>query len=186
MPAARGRADRAAILLRAGNPVRKTIVGGDMIDLRGGLVVPGTPRDGAIHRNDSALIAAEDHALRIVRINPELMIIVATRRALDRGPGPTQVCRSIDRSVGNVNQVGIFRIDCNLFKVPTAVPNTLVARSLDPFSAGIIGNKEAALFGIDDGVHAIMIRRRHGDSDMTATLERDAFGNFFPARAAVQ
>ncbi len=36
-------ADAAAILLRAVEPVRKAIVGGHMIDLRGGLVVPGAP-----------------------------------------------------------------------------------------------------------------------------------------------
>src|SRR5258706_13337855 len=125
MPAARGRADRAAILLRAGHPVRKTIVCGDMIDLGGGLVVPGTPRNSSIHRNDSALIAAEDHALRIVRINPELMIIVAARRALDRCPGPTQVRRSIDRCVGNVNHVGIFRMSGKLFKEPTSLQDSL-------------------------------------------------------------
>ncbi len=35
-----GRADRAGILLRAINPVRKAVVGADVINLRGRLVVP--------------------------------------------------------------------------------------------------------------------------------------------------
>ena len=82
--AARWHADRAAVLLRAGHPVRKAIVGGDVIDLRGRLVVPRAPGRGAVHADDRALIAAENHPVRIVRIDPELVIIVAAGRAFDR------------------------------------------------------------------------------------------------------
>src|SRR6266566_6042628 len=45
----------AALLLRAVNPVRKAIVGGDVIELRGWLIVPTAPRRAAIHADDRAL-----------------------------------------------------------------------------------------------------------------------------------
>jgi hypothetical protein len=60
MNAARRRADSAAVLLRAGDPVRKTIVGSEVIDLCGGLVVPRAPRDCAVDANDRALIAGDE------------------------------------------------------------------------------------------------------------------------------
>src|SRR6185436_9373556 len=77
MIAARRSADGAAVLLRAGDPVRKAIVRCDVIDLRCRLVVPGTPRYRAIDSDNGALVAGDNHSLRIVRIDPELVIIVA-------------------------------------------------------------------------------------------------------------
>src|SRR5947209_17605742 len=56
--AAAGGFYRAAILLRAVNVIRKLIVGGHMIKLRGGLVVPRAPGAGAIHADGCALVTA--------------------------------------------------------------------------------------------------------------------------------
>src|SRR5712692_9606198 len=72
-----GRGGGAAVLLRAVDPVRKTAVGDDVVELARGLVVPRTPRLAAAHGDDGALIAAENHALRFIGINPQEMIIVA-------------------------------------------------------------------------------------------------------------
>src|SRR5690242_21465138 len=97
MNAARGRADRAAVLLRAGDPVRKTIIGSAVIDLRGRLVVPRTRGCRAVDADDSALVAAGDHAFRIRGIGPELMVVVAARRPFDWRPRFACVSRTIDR-----------------------------------------------------------------------------------------
>src|ERR1043165_3269366 len=75
MDAARRRADRATVLLRARDPVWKTIVSRDVIDLRSRLVVPRAPRRSAVDTHDRSLIAREDHSFRIVGINPELVIM---------------------------------------------------------------------------------------------------------------
>src|SRR5690349_856389 len=99
MDAARWRADRAAVLLRARDPVWKAMVGRDVIDLRSRLVVPRTPRRRAVDTHDRALIAPKDHSFRIVGIDPELVIIVAARRAFDRRPGFAGVSRSIHRRI---------------------------------------------------------------------------------------
>src|SRR5712692_6639348 len=110
MTAARRHADGAAVLLRSSQPVGKTIVGGNVIKLSGRLVVPGTPRLSAVHSHDCALIAAERHSLRIVGIDPELMIIVATGRSFNRRPLLAAVRRSVNGRVRDVNDVRILRI----------------------------------------------------------------------------
>src|SRR6266550_7052815 len=107
MAAARRNADRAAFLLWSFHPVREAIISGDVIKLRCRLVVPGTPGLGAVHGHNRALIAADDHAVWIFGINPELMIVVPAGRALDRRPLLTAVSRSIDGSVRHVNSISV-------------------------------------------------------------------------------
>src|ERR1039458_8596117 len=68
-------AHAAAILLRAVEPIGETIVGGHVIDLGGGLVIPGAPTFGAIHADHGTLIAAEDHAVAVLGIDPELVVV---------------------------------------------------------------------------------------------------------------
>src|SRR4029079_17322007 len=75
----------ARILLRAVHPVRKTVVGDDVVELPGGLVVPGAPRLAAVDGDDAPLIDPENAALGRLRVDPELMVVVAAGRALDDG-----------------------------------------------------------------------------------------------------
>ena len=87
MVAAAGNGDGAAVLLRAVNAVGKIIVGGDVIHLRGRLVIPGGPCFAAIETDGRALIDAEHQVVRILWVDPNLVIIVAARSAahnLDR------------------------------------------------------------------------------------------------------
>src|SRR6266571_9166395 len=52
---AAGRGGGAAVLLRAVDPVGKTAVGDDVVELAGGLVVPRTPRLAAVDRKSTRL-----------------------------------------------------------------------------------------------------------------------------------
>src|ERR1041384_1742634 len=81
-----GNAPRTALLLATAQPIRKRIVGGDVVHLRGRLVVPTAEGLTAVHGDDSALVAGDRHDVRVVRIDPEVLIIVAPRRAAKRGP----------------------------------------------------------------------------------------------------
>ncbi len=54
--AAAGGTDRAAFLLSAIDPVGKLVVGDDVIELRGGLVVPGTPGLAAVDADGRTLV----------------------------------------------------------------------------------------------------------------------------------
>jgi hypothetical protein len=57
--AAAGGADRAALLLAAIDPVGKLVVGDDVIELRGRLVVPRTPGLAVVDADGRALIDGE-------------------------------------------------------------------------------------------------------------------------------
>src|SRR5260370_10064162 len=78
-----GRGGGAAVLRRAVDPVGKTAVGDDVVELAGGLVVPRTPRLPAVHGDDGTLTAAENHALRFIGINPQELTIAAAVRSFD-------------------------------------------------------------------------------------------------------
>src|ERR1019366_3343529 len=65
-----------AVLLRRIDAIRECIVAGDVIELPGRLVVPGTPTLAAIHADDGALVHSQNHARRIVRIDPEGVEVV--------------------------------------------------------------------------------------------------------------
>ena len=81
-----GDAGRATLLLAAAKPIWKCVVGINVIELRGRLVVPATPGLAAIHRNDCALIAAQNDDVVVVWIDPDVLIIIATGRAAKRRP----------------------------------------------------------------------------------------------------
>ena len=83
--AATGDADRTALLLPAANFVRESVHHADVIDLRCGLVVPRTPGLAAIHADQRALIRHQKNDVRIFRIDPQVLIIVAAGRAANRG-----------------------------------------------------------------------------------------------------
>src|SRR5207249_1963135 len=55
--AAAGRADRAALLLAAVDPVGELVVGADVVELGGRLVVPGAVRLPAVDADDRPLVA---------------------------------------------------------------------------------------------------------------------------------
>ena len=76
--AAAGDAGRAALLLAAVHPVRKPVIGDDVVELGGRLVVPATPRLAAVDRDDRALVGRDQQDdVRIVRVDPDRVIVVA-------------------------------------------------------------------------------------------------------------
>src|ERR1051326_8302254 len=110
MVTARRCANGPAVLLRTGDPVRKTKV------------------RCAVDSYDRPLIAADNHSFRIVGINPELVIIVTAGRAFDGRPSLSAISRPIHRSIHHVNHVRIFRVGSDLLEIPAAIPQSLLAR----------------------------------------------------------
>src|SRR6267142_1282814 len=84
IPAPARRRRRTAVLLRSVHPVRKTMVRNHVIKLSGRLVVPRTPRLAAVACHQRALIAAQSHSPRLVRIDPQCVVIVTARRSTKR------------------------------------------------------------------------------------------------------
>ena len=70
--------NRAVVLLRATNLIRKILGGRGMIKLGSGKIFRG-PARAAVNRDVRAPVVAIDHSLRIVRINPEIVIVAVLR-----------------------------------------------------------------------------------------------------------
>ena len=113
-------ANRAALLLSRADTVRKRIVGDRVIELRRGLVVPGTPCLAAIDSDDRALIAHQQNNVAVVGVDPEILVIVAARRSAKSGPRFAAVGRTHRDGTGHVNQVGILGINFRNGKVAAA------------------------------------------------------------------
>src|SRR6185312_6807311 len=72
-----GQRHRTGILLCAVDPVRKLVVGADVIDLRGRLVQPAGPGLAAVQGDQGPLVDNEDLPVRVGRVDPHLVEIVA-------------------------------------------------------------------------------------------------------------
>src|SRR5262249_41632884 len=83
--AATGCSDRATLLLSTIDPIGEAVIGAYVVKLRRRLVVPRAPGLAAIHGESRALIDAEENDLRIVRIDPDTVIVIATRRPFEGG-----------------------------------------------------------------------------------------------------
>src|SRR5204862_6855259 len=66
----------AVLLLAAGGVIGKAVVGREVIELAGGLVVPAGPARAAVHRHHRALVRACDHVRRIGGVDPQDVVIV--------------------------------------------------------------------------------------------------------------
>src|SRR2546423_4014458 len=104
-------AGRTALLLSAAQAIRKCVVGVDVIHLRGRLVVPTAPGLAAIDGYDRPLITPEQNHVRIVWIDPDVLVIIAAGRAAKTCPRLSTIDRFPANGTCRINDVGIFRID---------------------------------------------------------------------------
>src|SRR5207237_1984533 len=80
-------------------------------NLDGGLVIPCAPALAAINRDNRPLIAAEQNDVRIVRVDPNVLVIVAARRAAPAFPSFAAVDRLPTNNAGRINDGRIFRVE---------------------------------------------------------------------------
>ena len=182
---ARRRRRGAAVLLRAVDPVRVPVVGGHVVELGGRLVVPGAPRFRAVHADDGALVGAEDHAARLGRIDPQRVVVVAARRALDREKRLAPVGRPVQGHVAGVDRVRVLRVHRHPAEVPAALPDPPVRARARPGRTAVGRGVQAALFRVHERVHAARLARGKRDSDSAELLRGKASGDRLPRVAAV-
>ena len=77
--------DTGVILLCGVDAVGESVVGVDAIELRGELVVDGCPAITPVERDACTTIVAFNHALRVVWIDPQVVIIPVRRGDLREG-----------------------------------------------------------------------------------------------------
>src|SRR4029079_10352182 len=99
------------VLLAAAHPVRERVVGRLVVQRRRGLIVPVAPRQAAVGRDHGALIGHYEDDLRIVGVDPDLLIVVTAWRTTHRGPvRPTVLAAPHDRGRG-VDHLFVLRIN---------------------------------------------------------------------------
>src|SRR5712664_2054568 len=178
------RGNGAAFLLRAVNPIRKAIVGGDVIELGGWLIVPTAPRRAAVHADDRALIGAERDDLRIFRADPDALVIVAAWRALEAHKSFSAVRRFPCRGVRYINDFRIVRRNGDAHRARAAAADAVVAVRQLPGFSGVVGALNAGVFlSFDCGIEAVRLAARDGDADAAQTI--GGRGKAFGARAPV-
>ena len=151
--------------MRSVDPVGIPVIGSHVVDLRGGLVVPGAPALTGVHADGRALIAGHDHARGVHRIDPESMVVVATGGALERGEVVTAIHGTIERRLRHVHRVGILRIDEDAAEV-TAADDAGIGRAFFPGRAPIVRAEEPAFrTSRDHCIYALpALRGSHADA----------------------
>src|SRR6202171_2448695 len=108
------------------------------------------------------------------------MVVVSTGSTFDGGERFASIAITIDRSIRDVNRVGIFRIDSDVAEIPAASPDTGFRVRAGPILASVVGPVKAAFFCIEDEIDAARIGGCHGDPDSGESFRWKAVsGGFF-------
>src|SRR5579871_424776 len=186
--AAAGDTDRTAFLLAAANTIGKSRRDGDVVDLRRRLVVPGTPRRSAIHRNQRTLITDQKNNVGIIGIDPKILVVVAAGCAAKSRPGLAAIVGAHGDRAGAIYDVRIFGIDAGHGKVAAAdaARRPRVVGDLRPGVAGIVGAVDAqrARRGGDGGIQTARAAGSDGNVDLRKILGQ-AVGKRMPGGAAI-
>src|SRR6185295_7224575 len=173
--ASTGDSNRAALLLSAVHAIWKLIVGDDVIELRGWLVIPRAPRLSAVDGDDRALIARNQNYPGVVGIDPDGVIIIAAGRSAKSCPVLTRVSRTPGDYVRAVNNVGALRISLDLGEVASSPPRPRVVAHFAPTFSGVVRAVDSAGLrrSVNRRVHSVRIARRDTKADSPqALLER--------------
>src|SRR5258708_8043573 len=125
-----------------------------------GLVLTPAPIPPAVARHHRALVASKNHPLRLIRINPQLMIIIATRRSLDHRKGLPAIARTVQPCVRHIHRVRVFRVHAYFAKIPAAPPDPLVFRNTPPILASVVLPVQSASLCICNQINPPWITRR--------------------------
>src|SRR6267378_6727964 len=140
-----GGARRAAVLLRSVHPVWKPVICRDPVKLSRRLVVPRAPGFPSVEADRRALIHTEHDSVRIRRIDPYRVVIVAAGSALDGREVVPAVVRTVQVLRGHIHHIGISWIDENLAHVPET-DDAPVFRGFFPARSSIVGTVQTAIF----------------------------------------
>ena len=179
-----GNADRSVILLRAAYLIGYMPGGDCVIELRGG---EGLRRPGAAggHGDIPAAVVGIDHALGVVRRDPEIVMVRMGRAQLLESAAAVSGAHQIE--VRNVDRIGRGRVGIDAQKVERPLPDLPVAVDQRPRCAGIVGPKQPAVFRFHQRVDALGIRPRYRHADLAeqAAGQSGIARDLFPRIAAI-
>ena len=178
-----GDGDGAVVLLGAEHTVGEAVVGDDVIELGGRLIVLARPCLPAVKADVGPAVVAVDYPLVVLGRDPEV-VIVAVRNA-DGGEGPSAVGRLVEPHVEHVDGVRVLGIGVDVCVVPRPLAQRAIVVGACPALSGVVGAKDAAVVGLDDGPDAVAASGRRGDVDLALDAVGQPVGEFLPGVAAV-
>src|SRR5262249_3592381 len=171
-------ADRAVVLLRSVNPIGETIVGHGMVNLRRRLVRLRRPARAAIGAYVGAAVVRFDHAVGILGIDPQT-VVIAMRHA-DRFESFAPVVGAIHACVQYIDAVSGAGIGEDVRVIESALAVLAVAVDQRPGVTAIIGPEQPALIVLDERPDAVTAVR-HSYADASGCALRQAMpGEPFP------
>src|SRR6266852_463022 len=168
---------RGVVLLGPVDPVIEVVIRRYVVKLSRWLIVLWCPRGAAVYGDSDAAVVCLDHALRIRRINPELVIV--SMGDGQRVEKPSAIRRTKKTQVEQIHSALVLRISEHVVLIPGPHPNGVVIHHL-PGLAVVVRAIQGIFLGFDHGVNAVGIRsrNRHSDSPESAarkTLPLDVF-----------
>ena len=172
MYGAAGDADGRVVLLRAVDAVRRTVIGDDRVELRGRLVVHRAPRAAAVERHRGAAVAAVHHPLRILRIDPQI-VVIAVRR-LDVRVGLAAVGGLVEvLGAERVHRVRVDRVGEDVAVVVLTRRHVEVVVQQLPRPSGIVRPVDATLrVCFDRRPHALLREAQVLERELPGELDR--------------
>ena len=178
----------AVVLQPAENVIWIGCVNAHVIELRNRQVVSFPPGISAVVGVPNSAVISCDHMLRIVRINPNVVEIPVSA-ARNIAEAFSAVAAHDQAEVRLINFVFVLGVDDQVGKIKRTPHHQLAAVTLLPGFSAILGAKQRAAIGFDQGIHDIRIGRRNGHSDASPRFRREPLGAFFvqfaPSCAAV-
>jgi hypothetical protein len=102
--------DCCVILLRAVNSIRKIVVGGHTVKLRGRLIL-GRPGAAAVVADIRAAIVGLHHAIAVIRCDPQIVIVAVGN--WDRRKCLSRVVGAIKSGIEHIHRVWLYRVGIN-------------------------------------------------------------------------
>src|ERR1700752_2246669 len=109
-----------------------------MVKLRRGLVIPTAPGLAAVEADGGSLVCSENHAGRVFRIDPKLMIIIPARRSTQYRDRLSSILRSVESNIRHVDHVGVVWIDRDAIEIPRPAGKRRSGVGEDPRVAPIV------------------------------------------------
>src|SRR5579884_1467543 len=160
-------------------------VHGDVVHLGGGLVVEARPRHAAVEGDGGPAVVALDHAPRVVRVNPQVVVVaVRDGHVLE---DLAAVVRAPQADVEHPDGLGVLRIGDDVHVVPGALAQLALLGELVPVLTAVVGAVHRALLALDDGPDAAGPggRGRHADLAEHALGQPVLARDVLPSIAAV-
>src|SRR6185312_7558866 len=152
-------------------------------------VVPRRETMSAIDGHDRTLVAGDQHDLRMVRVDPQPVIVVTAGRAFEGVPGHPAIHGFPYHHIRRIYNVLVLRIGFHFRKVVPSSPKTLIAVELLPALACIVAAVDTAVcrIGSNGRIQPRRIARRDAKPDPGKPLADigQTLCKLVPGRAAI-